>query len=151
MKKNKIFLYSIIFLVIDIISKYIIDKSMDIFDSYSVIKNFFSITYVRNTGAAWSIMSDDRLFLIVISFTIIMCIIEYIIKSRPSKIIDIIAYSMILGGAFGNFFNRIFLGYVIDFLDFNLFGYNYPVFNLADTFIVIGIIFVLISSWRDKK
>jgi len=139
---------TILFFVIDLISKIVIINMLDVFDSYVVIKDFFNITYVKNTGAAWSILSGDRSFLIMISFTIILAIIVYIKNHKPVKKIDIIAYSMILGGAIGNFSNRLFLGYVIDFLDFNIFGYDYPIFNLADTFIVIGVVLLLISSWR---
>ena len=58
---------------------------------------------------------------------------------------------MIVGGIVGNFFDRLVYGYVIDFLDFNLFGYNYPIFNLADSFIVIGIIILIISNIKKEK
>lgn len=139
---------TIIFFVIDLISKIIISNSMNLFDSFVIIKKFFSITYVHNKGAAWSILSGDRFFLIMISLSIILAIIVYLKKHRPIKKIDSIAYSMILGGAIGNLSNRIFLGYVIDFLDFNIFGYDYPIFNLADTFIVIGVIILFIGTWR---
>ncbi len=139
---------TILFFVIDLISKIAIINMLDVFDSYIIIKDFFNITYVKNTGAAWSILSGDRFFLIMISLTIILAIIVYIKNHKPVKKIDVIAYSMILGGAIGNLSNRLFLGYVIDFLDFNIFGYDYPIFNLADTFIVVGVILLLIGSWR---
>ena len=64
--------------------------------------------------------------------------------------LDAIMYGLILGGIIGNFIDRLFLGYVIDFLDFNIFGYDYPIFNLADTFIVVGVILLLIGTWRKK-
>ncbi len=144
-------IWTIIFLLIDIISKFIVSRSMNLLDSYAVIRNFFNITYVKNTGAAWSIMSDSGVFLIIISLVIIISIVMYVIRNKPTKKGEIIAYSMILGGAIGNLLNRVFLGSVIDFLDFNIFGYDYPIFNLADTFIVLGIVIVLIMTWRDKN
>ena len=141
---------TLVFFIVDLISKVIITKLFDVYESVSVINNFFNITYVKNTGAAWSILSNEILFLIMISLSIIMSVVVYIKYHKPTKKIDEVAYSMILGGAIGNFSNRLFLGYVIDFLDFNFFGYNYPVFNFADMFIVIGAILLIISSWRKK-
>ena len=62
-----------------------------------------------------------------------------------------IGYGLILGGAIGNFIDRIVYGYVIDFIDIDIFGWNYPIFNLADMFIVVGVILVMIDAWRCKK
>ena len=79
-----------------------------------------------------------------------MAIILYIYKNKPKSLIEKIGYSMILGGAIGNFLDRVIYGYVIDFLDFNIFGYEYPIFNLADSFILIGVILLVIYTWRCK-
>ena len=141
---------TIIFLVIDIISKLVISNLMNVNASIMVIKNFFYITYVRNTGAAWSIFSGKTLGLIIVSLLIIVFLLYYISKNKPKYKIEKISYAMILGGAFGNLIDRIIYGYVIDFLDFNIFGYNYPIFNLADSFIFVGVLLLIIFTWRDK-
>lgn len=138
----------IIFLTIDIVSKIIINNSMELFDSVTVIKNFFNITYVRNTGAAWSILSDSTWLIIIISLVIIGLIILYIYKNKPKSMWEKVGYSMILGGSIGNFLDRIVYGYVVDFLDFYIFGYDYPIFNLADSFIFVGVILLIIYTWR---
>ena len=142
--------FTIVFLLIDIVSKLVISNLMNVYDSVIVIKNVFNITYVRNTGAAWSLFSDNTWLIIIISLIIISFIVFYIYKNRPKNKIENISYSLVLGGAIGNFIDRIIYGYVIDFLDFNIFGYDYPIFNLADTFIVIGVIILCICMWRDK-
>lgn len=144
-------IYSILFLIIDILSKVIICSSISVNKSIVVIKNFFSLTYVRNTGAAFSIFLGQRIFLIIISAIIIFMLIYYVTRHKPSNLYEKISFSMIIGGSIGNFLNRIFLGYVIDFLDFNLFGYKYPIFNLADSFIFIGVLLLLIESWKVTK
>ena len=77
-----------------------------------------------------------------------MGIILYVYKNKPNSKMEKVAYSLILGGAIGNFINRCVCGYVTDFIDLRIFGYNYPIFNLADTFIVIGVILLLIYTWR---
>ena len=84
------------------------------------------------------------------SLVIISFIIYYICKNKPKSNFEKISYSMILGGAIGNLIDRIIYGYVVDFLDFNVFGYDYPIFNLADSFILIGVILLVIWTWRCK-
>lgn len=141
----------ILFLGLDLVSKYLIDKYLFVGESIEVINNFFSITYVKNTGAAWSIMSSNTWIVTVISILIIIGIIFYIYKYASKNKLEIVSLSMILGGALGNLIDRIMNGYVVDFLDFNLFGWDYPIFNLADTFIVIGVILYIIYTWRNKN
>ena len=82
---------------------------------------------------------------------IIMGVIYYIYKNRPSNNIEKIGYGMVIGGALGNFIDRIIYGYVIDYIDINLFGWNYPVFNIADMMIVIGVFLLVINAWRCKN
>ena len=141
---------TVVFLSIDIVSKLIVSNSMNVFDSILVIDDFFYITYVKNTGAAWSIFSDKTWFVILLSFIIIIILFIYIYKNKPNFLIEKFGYSLILGGAIGNFIDRVIYGYVIDFFDFYIFGYDYPIFNLADTFIVIGVILLIVHWWRYK-
>jgi len=138
---------TIVFLMIDIVSKVIVSSLMDVHDSIKIIDNFFYITYVRNTGAAWSIFSDKTWLIIIISLIIIGIVVFYIYKNKPKMKLEKIGYSLILGGAVGNFLDRIIYGYVVDFLDFYIFGYNYPIFNLADSFIFVGVILIIIYTW----
>lgn len=145
-----IVILAIVFLVIDIVSKVIVSNFMNVYDSVVIIKDFFYITYVRNTGAAWSIFADNTWIVIILSLIIIGIIIMYIYKHKPKTILEKIGYSLILGGAIGNFIDRIVYGYVIDFFDFYIFGYDYPIFNLADIFIVIGVMLLVIYTWRCK-
>ena len=146
-----IFVLTIVFLVIDIVSKLLVSNLMVVNDSILVIKNFFYITYVKNTGAAWSIFSGETLGLIIVSLIIISFIIYYISKNKPSTKIEKIGYALILGGSLGNLLDRIIYGYVIDFLDFNIFGYDYPIFNLADSFIFVGVMLIIIYTWRCEN
>ena len=139
---------TIIFLIIDIISKLVVSSLMNVYDSIVIIKNFFCITYVRNTGAAWSIFEGRVLGIIVVSLIIISFIVYYISKQKVKSKLEKIGYSLILGGALGNLLDRIIYGYVIDFLDFNIFGYDYPIFNLADSFIFVGVMLLIIYTWR---
>lgn len=146
-----IIILTFIILIIDTISKIIVSHHLYINQSISIINDFLSITYVKNTGAAWSIFDDKSIIVTVFSAIIIFTIIMYINKNKPTFLSEKIAYSFILGGAMGNFVNRVFYGYVIDFIDIKIFNYNYPIFNLADIFIVVGVILLVIFTWRCKK
>lgn len=132
------------FILLDFIIKIIVKTCMNLYSSIVVIPNFFSITYVRNTGAAFSIMENSRVLFIIIGLLAIYLIWKYLIKEKELNKLYIISYSMLFGGIIGNMIDRIIYGYVIDYLSFNIFGYNFPIFNLADTFIVISIIVLLL-------
>lgn len=140
----------ILVLVIDFVSKLIVSNLMQVGQSVVLIKDFFYITYVRNTGAAWSVFSDRTWLVIGVSFIIILLLIWYVYKNKPSNKLEKVGYSLVIGGAIGNFIDRIVYGYVIDFFDFNIFGYDYPIFNMADCFILIGVLLLIVYTWRCK-
>lgn len=141
--KIKMIIISIILIVLDIIIKLIISNKLIFNQSIKIIDNFFYITYVKNTGVAWSMLNNKVSLIVLITFLIIVALIVYLFKKENYTKYEIIGYSMLLSGAIGNLIDRIIYGYVIDYLDFRLLGYYYPVFNLADICIVIGIILVI--------
>lgn len=141
---------SILLLIVDQISKLLVVKLLDINQGIEIIKNFFYLTYTHNTGAAFSILTGERLFLIVIATAILIILFNYIRKNKIERKLDILAFSLIIGGSLGNLIDRIVRGYVVDFIDIKIFGYNFPVFNLADTLIVIGVFLLLIITIRKE-
>lgn len=145
-----IIILSIILLVIDQVSKILVVKLIDINSSIELIKNFFYLTYTHNTGAAFSILTGQRLLLILVAIVILVIIFNYLRKNKVEGKMDILAFALIIGGALGNLLDRMLRGYVIDFLDFKIFEYNFPIFNLADTFIVIGVFLLLITIIRKE-
>lgn len=148
-----IIIISLISLLFDMGSKYLISRMFTLYESKIIINNFLNITYVRNTGAAWSILDTNTWIVTVISLLIIIGIIYYIYRNRNkiNKKIVKIGYGLVLGGSIGNFIDRIIYGYVVDFIDIDIFGWNYPIFNLADMFIVGGVILLMIDAWRCRN
>ena len=134
-----IIILSIIFLVIDQISKILIIKLLEPNEVITIIKNFFYIIYTNNTGAAFSILLGKRIFLIVVAILIIGILLYYIKKNKVDGKLNIIAFSLIIGGSLGNLIDRIVRGYVVDFISIKLGSYNFPIFNIADTLIVVGV------------
>ena len=147
MKKRKIIIIviTVILIVIDQLSKIFVSNNMSVGESTDIISGFFSITSVENTGAAWGIFSNGTLALGVLSVVFSLLFIKYIIDQKEISKFNVINYSLVLSGIFGNMIDRFVRGYVVDFLDFKLFSYDFPVFNIADTFIVLGIIFIMID------
>ena len=148
---KEISIITIICILIDQIIKTIITNNLELYQSIKIINNFFNITYVRNDGAAWSILSGGRFLLILIGIISLILIYKYFIKDKKLNNLEIITYGLLLGGIIGNLIDRIAFGYVIDFLDFLIFNYNFPVFNIADTFIVISVFLIIIDTFRGDK
>jgi signal peptidase II len=116
---------------------------MEVFKSIKVIDNFFYITYVQNEGAAFGILKNSRWIFIALAIIAVIAIIRYIMSDKKIFMDETISYSLILGGIIGNLIDRILFGYVIDYADFYIFGYNFPIFNVADSCMVIGFIIVM--------
>ncbi len=142
---------SIILLCIDQISKLLVVNLLTKTDSITIIKNFFYLTYINNDGAAFSILVGKRIFLILIAVLVTVMLIRYIKKNNIQNKLELVSISLIIGGSLGNLMDRVVRGYVIDFLDFKIFNYNFPIFNLADTFIVIGVFLLLLKEIRKEN
>ena len=146
--KKKVYIYSIIGLIIDILTKLFMISKLPLGKSKVIIDKFFSFTMVHNTGGAFGIFSNNTILLLIISVLFVVGFIYYIEKNKAGKLEEI-CYGMILSGIVGNMLDRLIRGYVIDFLDFKIFGYDYPVFNFADIFIVVGVILLIIIYIKE--
>jgi len=149
MKNLKIIILITSLFIIDQISKIIVVNTINLGNKITIIKNFFNITYTKNYGAAFGIF-EGKIFLIIIISILLFAYLIYELKKNKDKKVLVISISLIVGGLLGNLTDRIFLGYVRDFLDFNILGYNYPIFNLSDTFIVIGAVIFTIELIREE-
>ena len=153
MNKNKEKIYSIsaIIIIIDQIIKILISTKMKINDEIEVIPNFFSILFVKNKGAAFSILQDQKILLVIISLIVLFFLNKYIDKTKLLNKFSIISLGFIIGGIIGNLLDRLIQDGVIDYLSFQISKYFFPIFNLADTFIIIGIVLMLIGTVKEVK
>ena len=145
-----IIILSIIFIIIDQLFKIIVVNNLTNNKSIEVIKSFFYLTYTNNKGAAFSILTGRRILLILVALVVIGVLIYYVRKNKIEGKVNKIALSLVIGGSIGNLIDRILRGAVIDFIDVKIFGYNFPIFNLADTFIVIGVFLLIIEMFRKE-
>lgn len=144
---KKVVFFSTIIVLIDQIIKFIVRTKMDLLNSIVIIPKFFKLTYARNTGAAFSIFDNSPLLIVIISIMALYFVYKYVLENKSFKISSV----LLLGGIVANLIDRIFLGYVVDYLDFNIFGYDFPIFNLADICIVIGCLIITINIIREKE
>ena len=135
---------------IDKLIKYCINEIVSLEKSISIIKNFFEITYVRNYGAAFNILDGNRFFLIVIA-CVTLLLIYYFLKQEPAgNQLEIVGYGLFIGGILGNLCDRLFRGFVIDYLDFQLFNIHMPIFNFADICICFGVFLCVLSLAKGE-
>lgn len=147
--KKKIFLLSIAFVFLDQLSKFLLDKFLVLGKSYTIFDRFLYITKAYNDGISFSMLSGHKFLIILISIGIMAFLLFYMRKFKQNKR-NIIAFSLVFGGLIGNLIDRIIHGYVIDFIDFYIMNYNYPIFNLADSFICIGILMLLYAVVKGE-
>lgn len=148
---KKIILPMVLCILLDRIWKILCMFNLDFGESVSIIKDFFSITLVSNTGAAFSMLSSSTPLLIMISIVVIAVLYYYFIQNENLDSFMKILYGILLGGIIGNLIDRIFYGYVIDYLDFTIFNYQAPIFNFADMCIVISIFIIIIQTLKGEK
>lgn len=140
-----------ILVIIDQITKWIVVKNMELYEQITLIQDFFYLTSHRNKGAAWGILQGKMIFFYIVTTIVVIGVIYYMQKYAKNDKLLAISLSFVLGGAIGNFIDRIFRGEVVDFLDFTIFGYDFPIFNVADSSLVVGVTLVLIATFFDEK
>ena len=147
--KNKLyfFFFSVFIIAVDQFTKYFIFYNFKLFENKDLF--LFRLDFVKNYGAAFNLFSGSRTFLSLISILFSIILIYIILRKNSSNIIELYAYSLILGGSVGNGIDRIFNGFVIDFINLNFI--NFPVFNIADLSINIGFFLIIYCIFINSK
>lgn len=150
MKKRELFVLVGV-LALDLLSKYWIESILELYDSITVIPGFFWLTYLRNTGAAWSIFEGQRWFFLVLAAAAMVGMAYFFFKTDKKNQVLRFALIFMFVGTMGNFIDRLLLTYVRDFLSFNTFGYMFPVFNVADISLNVGAGLLILDAWLERK
>ena len=141
---------SLLAVVLDQVSKWAVDSSMQLYQSIHLVP-YFNLTYVRNTGAAFSFLSEaggwQRWFFAGLAIFISIVIAVWLARLKQHETLLAVALSLVLGGAIGNLIDRLAYGYVIDFLDVYYQTWHWPAFNIADSAITLGVILMLLESF----
>ncbi|HDK5694537.1 lipoprotein signal peptidase [Staphylococcus pseudintermedius] len=142
---------TLIILIGDQLTKFIIRTQMTLGESFAVVPKFLYITSHRNNGAAWGILSGKMTFFYIITIIVLIALIVFYIKEAKNNMLMQIAISLLFSGALGNFIDRVSSGEVVDFIDTVIFGYDFPIFNIADTSLTIGVVLLIIVLLIDQN
>ncbi|MGP4078133.1 signal peptidase II [Halobacillus sp. K22] len=145
------YLIAMAIIILDQWTKWLVVSNMQIGESIPIIENFFYLTSHRNQGAAWGILQGQMWFFYIITIIVIGVVIYYMQQFAKESRLAGVALSLILGGAIGNFIDRVFRKEVVDFADTLIFSYDFPIFNVADSALVIGVILVMLATLLDER
>lgn len=141
--KHVVLLVAVILL--DQLTKWGIQSTIDLNESIEIIPGFFSLTYVHNTGAAWSMLEGKMVFFYIITIIFLIGMVYFYRTLDKNDWLSRIGVVLMIAGALGNFVDRLFLQYVRDFLDFIILEYDFPVFNVADISLCVGVGCIVLS------
>ena len=147
--KKRILIITTIVLFLDQISKSIIESYLKLNEKIDLIPNFFSFNYTNNYGGAWSILNNKVSLLIIITIIILVIIYRYM-NTFKNNMRNGLAFGLLFGGITGNLIDRLFLGYVRDFISFKIFNYDFPIFNISDMAIVVGTFLLIIAIIKGE-
>lgn len=147
------YIIALFVILLDQWTKWLIVKNMEIGESIEIINGFLYITSHRNKGAAWGILQNQMVFFYIITVIVVIAIIYYMQKYAKQHVMLGAALSLMLGGAIGNFIDRLFRKEVVDFIHTYIFQYNFPIFNIADSALTIGVflLFLYFLFFEEKK
>ena len=150
---NLVFYYGIALLLIifDQVTKWMVVKNMQLGESITIIEDFLYLTSHRNRGAAWGILEGQMWFFYIITVIVIIGIVYYMQKGKEEGALFKWALSLMLAGAIGNFIDRVLRQEVVDFIHTFPFGYNFPIFNIADSSLVVGVALLIIHMFLEEK
>ncbi|MBO8155312.1 MAG: signal peptidase II [Bacillaceae bacterium] len=145
------YIIALVIIALDQWTKWLIVKNMEIGDRITLIEHFLYITSHRNQGAAWGILQGQMWFFYIVTVIVLGVVIYYLQKYGKEQPVLGVSLGLILGGAIGNFIDRLFRKEVVDFIDVYIFTYNYPIFNVADSALVVGVILIVILTFLDER
>ncbi|MFJ5749928.1 signal peptidase II [Peribacillus frigoritolerans] len=145
------YLIALLVIALDQLTKWMIVKKMEYGESIEIIENLLYITSHRNRGAAWGILQGQMWFFYIITIAVIIGLVYYIQKMAKESILLGVALGLMLGGAIGNFIDRVARQEVVDFVHTYIFSYSFPVFNVADAALSIGVGLLLIHMFLEEK
>lgn len=137
----------ILLLILDQFVKYWIVTNLALHTGQELIPNVISLFYIRNTGAAWGVLSGNILFFVVITIAICGGLMFWAHKEKR-RLIEYVSYVLIFSGAIGNFIDRVRLGYVIDMFKFEFI--DFPIFNVADICLTLGVVIMIIDAFLSE-
>ncbi|MDC4203085.1 MAG: signal peptidase II [Candidatus Manganitrophus sp.] len=143
-------------IILDQITKLLIQNAFRLHESVVVIQDFFSLTYIRNPGAAFGLFADQSagfrsVFFLVVSIVALSILLYFLAQTPKEDKSSLVAISLLFGGAVGNLIDRVRMGEVVDFLDFYVGQFHWPAFNVADSAITIGISLLMFNLFWLKK
>jgi signal peptidase II len=149
-------LASLAVLFLDQWTKGLVTRSLEVHQSRTVFEDFFDLTYVRNTGAAFGLFASvdsslKAVLLNTIAIVVFLIVSGYALRSPHKSVRLQVGLALILGGAVGNLLDRVRFGYVVDFLDFSVSGHHWPAFNIADSAICIGVGLLFLDMLRSEE
>jgi signal peptidase II len=150
MRKREVLLILAV-VALDQITKYAIEAQLSLGQSIEIIKGFFSLTYARNTGAAWSILTGQMTFFYIISTIALVVMTYFLVKTDKKENLQRIALALLIAGTLGNFIDRLMFQYVRDFLDFIIIGYDFPIFNVADISLNVAIGLLILEAILEGR
>jgi signal peptidase II len=135
---------------LDQLTKWLVVRNMTEGESIQIVDNFLYLTSHRNRGAAWGILEGQMWFFYIITIVVVIGIIYYMQKHAKGKVLFSISLAFMLGGAIGNFIDRVLRKEVVDFLNTYIFSYDFPIFNIADAALTVGVVLLLIYMFFDE-
>ncbi len=148
--KKNIYIITLIIIIIDQLIKKLVISKIAYLEVVKIIGNFFFFTNVKNTGGAWSLLDNYPFLLTLIGATCIIVLNQYLLNKKAFTKLETIYFGLIMGGMIGNFLDRILVNGVIDFIGFRFGNYQYPIFNIADIAIVVGVGLVILELVRGE-
>ncbi|MCK0470684.1 signal peptidase II [Halalkalibacter sp. APA_J-10(15)] len=147
----KYYALTLAIILLDQLTKWIVVKEMEVGERIRLIENVLYFTSHRNQGAAFGILQGQMWFFYIVTIVVVIGIVYYMKKEGSKSVMIGISLGFILGGALGNFIDRVLRGEVVDFIDTYIFGYNFPIFNVADSALCVGVGILFIKMIADER
>jgi signal peptidase II len=142
---------AVVIILFDQLTKFLVLKNMELGESIPILGKYLAITSHRNQGAAWGMFQGQMFFFYLVTIVVLVLLVFIFLKEAKNNIIAQLAITFLIAGALGNFIDRILFQEVVDFIDVLIINYDFPIFNVADSFLTMGVILMIIEVFITGK